>query len=317
MNVQTEHPQLFGGVGGALGRYYMGHIGASFAKIRFFNPDQAAYFSNLNGTRSFSRRRLTFTAKTQLEHQFPNMAFWPENVPLSDPEHQSGFLSFAYLLLKSRALNLPFIPEAIWTMQTATSADCGPHFRNLFNDFGGLIAGTVEFGRQRFLYGRRSPRLFVKNPAGIYPLRVCSEQSPNPNNRVRLAFERDRLGMNRAIINLTFTPQDIAPIKNALKVFDRSIKSLNIGQLMYDENIQSDDLLSLVAPDGLHQIGLTRMSNDPSTGVVDRNCQIFDLKNLYIAGSSVFPTAGQAGPTFPAVALAMRLSENISHRTVG
>jgi choline dehydrogenase-like flavoprotein len=118
--------------------------------------------------------------------------------------------------------------------------------------------------------------------------------------------------MNRATIKLTFTLQEVAPIKNALEVFDRSIRSLNLGELMYDKNIESDGLLSLVAPDGLHQIGLTRMSNDPSTGVVDRNCQIFDFKNLYIAGSSVFPTAGQAAPTLPAVALAMRLSEYIS-----
>lgn len=315
LNVQREHPQLFGGEVGALGRYYMGHIGAAFAKIRFYNPETASYFDNYKGGFSFGRRRLTLSAKTLLENKLPNMAFWPENAPLSEANHQSGFLSLAYLLLRSRTLSSHFIAEAIRAMQMTAVVDSKPHYRNVFFDFGGLMAGVVGYGQQRFIYRRQLPRLFFKNRSGVYPLRVHSEHAPNPNNRVRLNDERDSLGMNRATIDLKFALQDVAPLKKAHDLFDRAIRSLNLGELIY-ENLESDKMLSHVAPDGLHQIGLTRMSNGPSTGIVDPNCRVFDFRNLYIAGSSVFPTAGQASPTLPAVTLAMRLSEHISRRAV-
>jgi choline dehydrogenase-like flavoprotein len=63
------------------------------------------------------------------------------------------------------------------------------------------------------------------------------------------------------------------------------------------------------ALDGYHQIGLTRMSDSPTNGVVDRDCRVHGTANLFVAGSSVFPTAGQANPTLPAVALALRLGD--------
>ncbi len=65
------------------------------------------------------------------------------------------------------------------------------------------------------------------------------------------------------------------------------------------------------ALDGYHQIGLTRMSDSPTDGVVvvDRDCSVHGTVNLFVASSSVFPTAGQANPTLPAVALALRLGD--------
>jgi glycosyltransferase involved in cell wall biosynthesis len=312
LNVQCKNPQLFGGVQGVLGRYYMGHIAASFADIRFYNPDQAAYFSNLKGKRSFARRRLTLSPEAQLKNQFPNTAFWPESVPLADAKHKSGFLSLAFLLLNSRTLGQYFVADAIRVMQMNVPTEYRPHLKNLISDFGGLVAGTAGFVQQRYLYGRRLPRLFMTNPKGIYPLRFHSEQAPNPTNRVRLVGDRDWLGMNRAAIDLTVSPQELEPIKRAHQVFDRSIRSLSLGELIYHEDLEVSGGSSQVAPDGLHQIGLTRMASGPTIGIVDRDCRVFDFKNLYIAGSSVFPTAGQASPTLPAIALAMRLSERLA-----
>jgi choline dehydrogenase-like flavoprotein len=61
-------------------------------------------------------------------------------------------------------------------------------------------------------------------------------------------------------------------------------------------------------------MGTTRMANDPAEGVVDRNCLVHGTSNLYIAGSSVFPTGGCANPTFEIVALAHRLADHLSAR---
>jgi len=65
------------------------------------------------------------------------------------------------------------------------------------------------------------------------------------------------------------------------------------------------------ATDGFHQIGLTRMHADPTLGVVDSHCRVHGIGNLYIASSSVFPTAGEANPTFLAAALAARLAAHL------
>jgi choline dehydrogenase-like flavoprotein len=58
-------------------------------------------------------------------------------------------------------------------------------------------------------------------------------------------------------------------------------------------------------------MGTTRMSDDPKRGVVDRNCQVHGISNLFIAGSSVFPTAGSGTPTMLLVSLALRLADHI------
>src|SRR5262245_5617132 len=59
--------------------------------------------------------------------------------------------------------------------------------------------------------------------------------------------------------------------------------------------------------DASHHLGTTRMSADPKTGVVDANCQVHGVDDLYIAGSSVFPTAGHANPTLTIAAMSLRL----------
>src|SRR5664279_3989594 len=65
---------------------------------------------------------------------------------------------------------------------------------------------------------------------------------------------------------------------------------------------------------GPHHVGTTRMSADPRHGVVDKDCRVQSVENLYVAGSSVFTTGGYANPTFTLVALALRLAETLRDR---
>jgi choline dehydrogenase-like flavoprotein len=60
-----------------------------------------------------------------------------------------------------------------------------------------------------------------------------------------------------------------------------------------------------------HHLGTTRMSDSPVNGVVDRNCKVFGMSNLYVAGSSVFPTGGHANPTLTLIALTLRLADHL------
>ena len=58
-------------------------------------------------------------------------------------------------------------------------------------------------------------------------------------------------------------------------------------------------------------MGTTRMHTDPKQGVVNADCRVHGLSNLYVAGSSVYPTSGRPNPTFTLVALALRLSDHL------
>jgi choline dehydrogenase-like flavoprotein len=63
-----------------------------------------------------------------------------------------------------------------------------------------------------------------------------------------------------------------------------------------------------------HPIGTTRMADDPACGVVDAQCQVHGVNGLFVAGSSVFPTAGHANPTQMIVALAVRVADTLKER---
>jgi choline dehydrogenase-like flavoprotein len=59
----------------------------------------------------------------------------------------------------------------------------------------------------------------------------------------------------------------------------------------------------------------TRMHESPKKGIVDHNCNVHGIKNLYIASSSVFPTCGHSNPTLNIIALTLMLADNLK-RTI-
>ncbi len=60
-----------------------------------------------------------------------------------------------------------------------------------------------------------------------------------------------------------------------------------------------------------HHMGTTRMSDEPTDGVVDADCRTHDLDNCWIASSSVFPTGGAMNPTLTIAALALRVADAV------
>ena len=65
------------------------------------------------------------------------------------------------------------------------------------------------------------------------------------------------------------------------------------------------------ASDGYHQLGTTRMKSSPREGIVDTDCRVHGVNNLFVASSSIFPTSGHANPTFATVSLAVRLADHL------
>jgi len=133
------------------------------------------------------------------------------------------------------------------------------------------------------------------------------EQAPNPQSRVYLSQERDQLEMNRLVLDWKVTDDETRSLVRLQEVVDSRLQETQIGCL----DTMAQKLTDLSYTDASHHIGTTRMSDNPRTGVVDRNCQVHGVRNLFVAGSSVFPTSGYVNPTLTIVALAIRLTDHL------
>jgi len=155
--------------------------------------------------------------------------------------------------------------------------------------------------RLRHWFGRGASELIVVN--------YC-EQMPNPLSRAYLGETRDRFNMPRLVLDWKIRPEETHTLLRLQDLLDRSLRRHQLGYLENGSQPFTDRLYT----DASHHIGTARMSTDPREGVVDPNCKVHGLDNLFIAGSAVFPTSGHANPTLTIVALAIRLAAHINSR---
>jgi choline dehydrogenase-like flavoprotein len=136
------------------------------------------------------------------------------------------------------------------------------------------------------------------------------DPAPNPGSRVTLTRERDELGMPRVQLDWQLSRSDRHSVRRSMEIVAAEFGSSGLGRvkILFEEDGSAwpADLAG-----GFHNMGTTRMSDDPKQGVVDRDCRIHGVSNLYVAGSSVFPTAGSGNPTMLIVALSLRLADHL------
>ena len=150
----------------------------------------------------------------------------------------------------------------------------------------------------------------LKHDLPLFRLFNRTEQAPNPESRVTLSSERDRLGMNRVRLNWRLSSIDKESVRRAHEIIGEELGRARLGRL----RVELDDDDTAWPPSlkgGCHLMGTTRMHVDPNRGVVDENCRVHGTSNLFIAGPSVFPTSGCANPMLTIVALAVRLAEHV------
>jgi len=135
------------------------------------------------------------------------------------------------------------------------------------------------------------------------------EQAPNPDSRVWLGEERDALGMRRLVMDWRITDFERHTLDSARMILIRELGRLGMGRIRDwpDDYVPGEGFLH----GGNHHYGTTRMHDDPSQGVTDRNARVHGIENLYIAGGSIFPTSGVASPTVTIIALAARLASEL------
>ncbi len=145
-----------------------------------------------------------------------------------------------------------------------------------------------------------------------YSMHTRLEQAPNPSSRITLSKTKDALGVPRTKLNWQPTAFDKYSIKSFYETVGREAGRLGIGRVkMKDWLLADDPMWPPYLGGGWHHMGTARMHDDPNQGVVDANCKVHGLENLYVAGSAAFTTAGSANPTLTLIALSLRLSDHI------
>ena len=140
------------------------------------------------------------------------------------------------------------------------------------------------------------------------------EQEPNPNSRVSLTDDVDSFGLRRIQMNWQLSDGDLKTIRVLSIESAKEMARLNRARVQLAPFILDANLEIPVSGYG-HHMGTTRMSADPRYGVVDENCRVHGIQNLYLAGSSVFSRCGGRNPTLTIVLLSLRLGEFLSKAT--
>ena len=280
----AAHREGLGNEHDLVGRFFMEH---PHVLVGYARPADAAVaarldlyqYQQVDGV--LVQGMLKLRSEVLRQEQLPNSVFFL--TPNHDLNATSGARSAAEL--RMAVLRRPMRPQLARHVIRAA--------------LGGLDVGRLALRRLTKRYG----------PPELIRFAVMSEQVPNRDSRVTLSAKRDALGMRLPRLDWRVTDDDRHTIRRAQEIIDDSLRRAGIGAF---EGFFGDEQPPVTINGGFHHMGTTRMHTDPSRGVVDADCRVHGVQNLYIAGSAVFPTAGYANPTLTIVALALRLADHLA-----
>jgi choline dehydrogenase-like flavoprotein len=139
---------------------------------------------------------------------------------------------------------------------------------------------------------------------------LSMECMPNPDSRVLPVGETDRFGKRRVGLDWRLTDMERRTARVASATLARELGRMGVGR-SWSYTAHDDFDIPERVPQGKHHNGTTRMSDDPRRGVVDADCRVHGVSNLYVNSCSVFPTSGYANPTLTIGALAIRMAGHL------
>lgn len=162
-------------------------------------------------------------------------------------------------------------------------------------------SGAIAAGLARLTGSWRSPR--------HYRFVTILEQEPNPLSRISLDTKCDAFGSRCANLDWHISPLVRHTLEQVQAMIVDEMTKLGHKCWTYPQEAQKsiEPTYNWVR----HHMGTTRMSDDPRGGVVDSACRVHGIRNLFAAGSSIFPTGGNDMPTLTIIALALRLGQHL------
>lgn len=304
-----------GNEGGALGRYYMCHAENTLGRLRLTPADRPVTLDfEVTRDGTYVRRKLSVSEAAQRREGLLNTIFRLHYPLIADPAHGSGVLSAMYLV---KDAILPEYRRKLATIEIANRGkmkrDAGfwaRHMANVVLDAPGVLAFGQKWLRKRTFASRKLPFVVVKSRDGSYPLDINAEQVPNPDSRITLSDQRDAYGLPRLKVDWRLHQADVDSLVRTMRVARDAFARSGVARLEFDDNTIEAEMRAST-PVGGHHIGTARMADSPRKGVVDADCAVHGVPNLYIASAAVFPTCSHANPTLTIVALALRLADHL------
>jgi choline dehydrogenase-like flavoprotein len=308
----ASREQLATGVGNhsdMVGRCYMSHLAGTYGYLCLKQPKKPPFYRwHRDAQGAYCRRRFWLSERAQRELAVMNVIGFPYRPDHDDASHRDAVLSLTSL--SERIARGEFKDRTSWGPMTR-------HLRNLVFTHPGAWLSAVRQIRQR-MARPRLPFIMPFNPRAQDVLFFQSEHAPDLESRLQLSDERDEFGMPRITPRVKFSQIDFETVMQFYRTLDESLRQDGVGHLEYDVAGLPLYLESLAINfwSMAHQLGTTRMSADPRFGVVDPDCKVHSVGNLYVSGGSVFPTSGHANPTLTILALTLRLADHLKKRFV-
>ncbi|HZS81782.1 MAG TPA: GMC family oxidoreductase [Stellaceae bacterium] len=222
-------------------------------------------------------------------------------VPVTEVMLKEGLANFAICLDHASLADVSASAAALRTLKRnfghgETAGDVLRHLARAIGDVDSLVGAVYD-------KATGSLRRF-------FSTRYWCDCPPQRDSRITLSDRRDALGQRRVRIDWRLPADFARNFQRAHALLAEALGSAGLARLHVNTAEDVGDPIASVE-NSHHHMGTTRMHVDPRHGVVDADCRVHGIANLFIAGSSVFPTYGQANPTLTIVALALRLADHL------
>jgi choline dehydrogenase-like flavoprotein len=303
-----KKPEGVGNSSGQLGRNYMSHFCATAGIITFKGASgDVGYDYERDADGIYVRRRFWLNEAAQKQFELLNTTFRTHLPDPSNPDHGDAILSAMYLV-KDLVL---YEYSRKFSESKVGWSERGRHLMNIVSQPLRLTTFGLNWLQKRTFAERKLPSVVLGSSLNRYALEFHAEQAPNPDSRLTLSADRDSLGMPRLKVDWRPATLDFESLRRSYRLLSDELARTGTGSLEYD----AEGLEERAHKHGIvggHHIGTTRMATDARQGVVNADCRVHDVENLFVLSASVFPTSGQANPTLTLLALALRMAEKLA-----
>lgn len=200
---------------------------------------------------------------------------------------------------------------ALLALRRVLSSAREPDARLLARDLARVSRAPLELVRAALRRAGHRPEIV---PVRSLQLVTMIEQIPDPESRVTLSAERDPLGVPIVRVDWRMHDEEREAALTMIELLERELSRIGMPAPRPARWVLGEVDFRDVVDDISHPVGTTRMAGDPRAGVVDERCAVHGTDGLYVAGGSVFPTAGTANPTLMIVAVALRVADAVRAR---